>query len=110
MSKDKMPTELDVIKISLFLKVMADSTRVKILYSIKNKPKSVSEIQELVGATQSAVSHQLSILRKLNVVSTKRDGNKIYYSLTDGGIENVLDIVSKYVGVWVFLVTLFFCF
>lgn len=97
MSNKKMPTELEVMKISLFLKVMADSTRVKILFSIKDKPKSVAEIQELVGATQSAVSHQLSILRRLNVVSTTREGNKIFYSLVDAGIAKVLDIVKNHI-------------
>lgn len=97
MSNKKMPTELEVMKISLFLKVMADSTRVKILYSIKDKPKCVAQIQELVGATQSAVSHQLSILRRLNVVTTMRDGNKIFYSLADDGIAKVLDIVKNHI-------------
>ena len=96
MSK-KIPNELEVMKMSLFLKVMADSTRVKILFSIKEKEKSVAQIQEIVGATQSAVSHQLSILRKLNVVSTKREGNKIFYSLTDDGIAKVLDIVYNHI-------------
>lgn len=97
MDNKKMPSELEIMKMSLFLKVMADSTRVKILFSIKNKPKSVTEIQELVGATQSAVSHQLSLLRRLNVVATKRDGNKIYYSLADAGINKVLDIVKNHI-------------
>lgn len=96
MSK-KIPNELEVMKMSLFLKVMADSTRVKILFAIKEKEKSVAQIQEIVGASQSAVSHQLSILRKLNVVSTKREGNKIFYSLTDDGIAKVLDIVYNHI-------------
>ena len=97
MDNKKMPSELEVMKMSLFMKVMADSTRVKILFAIKNKPKSVTEIQDLVGATQSAVSHQLSLMRRVNIVSTKRDGNKIYYSLADDGIEKVLDIVKKHI-------------
>ncbi len=82
---------------SLFIKVMADSTRVKILFSIKDKAKSVAEIQELVGATQSAVSHQLSLMRRVNIVSTKREGNKIYYRLADNGISKVLDIVRNHI-------------
>ena len=92
-----MPTELEIMKMSLFMKDMADSTRVKILFAIKDKPKSVFEIQELVGATQSAVSHQLSLMRRVNIVDTKRDGNKIYYSLVDSGIAKVLDIVKKHI-------------
>jgi len=92
-----MPTELEIMKMSLFMKVIADSTRVKILFAIKDKPKSVFEIQELVGATQSAVSHQLSLMRRVNIVETKREGNKIYYSLIDGSIAKVLDIVKKHI-------------
>ena len=94
MDKVIMPTELEVMKMSLFMKVMSDSTRVKILFAIKEKPKSVFEIQELVGATQSAVSHQLSIMRKLNIVDTTRDGNKIFYELTDKSVAKILDIVK----------------
>jgi len=97
MSNSKMPTELEIMKMSLFMKVMSDSTRVKILFAIKDKPKSVTEIQDLVGATQSAVSHQLSLMRRMNIVDTKRDGNKIYYSLADDGIDKVLDIVKKHI-------------
>ena len=97
MDNKKMPTELEVMKMSLFMKVMADSTRVKILFAIKNKPRSVTEIYEIVGATQSAVSHQLSLMRRVNIVETVRDGNKIYYSLADDGIEKVLDIVRKHI-------------
>lgn len=97
MDKIKIPNEMDIMKMSLFLKVMADSTRVKILFSIKDKPKSVNEIVEIVGATQSAVSHQLSIMRNVNILDTKRDGNKIYYSLVDSQISKILDIVKSHI-------------
>lgn len=97
MSNIVMPSELDVMKMSLFLKVLADSTRVKILFAIKRKPKSVNEIVDAVGATQSAVSHQLSIMRKVNIVDTKREGNKIIYSLVDNQISKILDIVQSHI-------------
>ena len=95
MDRRTMPSELEVMKMSLFMKVMSDSTRVKILFAIKDKPKSVYEIQELVDATQSAVSHQLSIMRKLNIVDTTRDGNKIFYELSDKNVAKILDIVKN---------------
>lgn len=97
MEKFKIPNEIDIMKMSLFLKVMSDSTRLKILFSIKNKPKSVNEIVEMVGETQSAVSHQLSLMRGVNVVETKREGNKIYYSLSDTQIAKILDIVRTHI-------------
>ena len=92
-----MPTEYEVMKVTLFLKIMADTTRTKILFAIKNGPKSVAEIQDLVGATQSAVSHQLSIMRRVKIVSTKREGNKIYYSLTNNEIAKILDIAKNHI-------------
>lgn len=97
MDKNKIPSEMDIMKMSLFLKVMADSTRVKILFSIKDKPKSVNEIVDCVGATQSAVSHQLRIMRNVNIVETMRNGNKIYYSLADNQISKILDIVKIHI-------------
>lgn len=97
MVKNNIPNEMDIMKMSLFLKVMADSTRVKILFAIKQKPKSVNEIVEIVGATQSAVSHQLSIMRNVNIVETTREGNKIFYSLADNQISKILDIVQSHI-------------
>ena len=93
----KMPTEFEITKVTLFLKIMADTTRAKILFSIKNGAKSVAEIQELVGATQSAVSHQLSLMRRVKIVSTKREGNKIYYSLIDSEIAKILEIAKNHI-------------
>lgn len=97
MNKTVIPAELDVMKMSLFLKVMADSTRVKILFAIKDKSKSVNEIVDLVGATQSAVSHQLRLMRNVNIVETKKNGNKIFYSLADNQISKILDIVKNHI-------------
>ena len=97
MVKNNIPNEMDIMKMSLFLKVMADSTRVKILFAIKQKPKSVNEIVEIVGATQSAVSHQLSIMRNVNIVETTREGNKIFYSPADNQISKILDIVQSHI-------------
>ena len=95
MDKTVIPSETEILKLSLMLKVISDSTRVKILFAIKNKPKSVNEIVTLVGSTQSNVSHQLSILRGVNIVETKRDGNKIYYCLSDNKISKMLDIAKS---------------
>ena len=97
MNKTVIPAELDVMKMSLFLKVMADSTRVKILFAIKDKPKSVNEIVDLVGATQSAVSHQLRLMRNVNIVETQKNGNKIFYSLADNQISKILEIVKNHI-------------
>lgn len=96
--KDKMPSELEIMKMSLFMKVLSDSTRVKILFAIKDKPKSVFEIQNLVGMSQSAVSHQLSLLRGIDIVTTTRKKNQIFYELSDKGVRDILNIALKRVN------------
>lgn len=90
----EMPSELDVMKMSIFMKVLSDSSRVKILFSIKDMAKSVGEIEKDVNMSQSAVSHQLALLRKIDMVKTYREGNKIYYSI-DERVVNVLEVVKK---------------
>lgn len=95
MEQTLIPSETDILKMSVMLKIMSDATRIKILFAIKNKPKSVTEIVTQVGATQSAVSHQLSIMRGVNIVETKREGNKIYYCLSDTNISKMLDIARS---------------
>lgn len=95
MDQTLIPSETDILKMSVMLKIMSDATRIKILFAIKNKPKSVTEIVTQVGATQSAVSHQLSIMRGVNIVETKREGNKIFYCLSDNNISKMLDIAKS---------------
>lgn len=95
MDKTQIPSEAEILKMSLMLKIVSDSTRVKILFAIKNKPKSVNDIVAVVGASQSAVSHQLKLMRGVNIVETKRDGNKIYYCLSDNKISKMLDIARS---------------
>ena len=95
MDKNIIPTEIEIMKMSMLVKIMSDSTRLKILFAIKNKPKSVYEIVDLVGATQSAISHQLSIMRGVNIVETTRQGNKIYYKLSDAKVCKILDIIKN---------------
>ena len=104
--KNKIPNELEVMQISLIMKVLSDASRLKILFAINGKPKSVSEIQEMVGMSQSAVSHQLAILKKANVVETKRYKNKIFYSIKNNGITKILDIFNTTLseGYWWFCI------
>lgn len=95
MGKSTLPNEIDIMKTSLYLKIMSDSTRLKILYALRNKQRSVLDIADVVNATQSAVSHQLSIMKKFNILSTKREGNKIFYFLSDSKVLKILDIVQS---------------
>lgn len=78
---------------SSFLKAISHEGRLVILCNLVNGEKSVSELEELVGARQAAVSQQLSRLRMENLVATRRDGKTIYYRLADDKVGRVLEVV-----------------
>lgn len=73
-------------------KVFADSTRIRILYYLlENKEKSVSEISDNLNMNQSAISHQLKILKTNKLIKNRRDGKTIYYSIIDDHVYNIVN-------------------
>lgn len=70
-------------KVSLLFKTLSDPTRIKIIYLLKDKELSVSEIINFLNMTQSAVSHQLKTLRDTNLVTYRKQGKNVIYRLTD---------------------------
>ena len=75
-----------------FFKVFADSTRMKIICALIEKELCVCDIAAIVGTTQSAISHQLRILKQAKLVKYKKEGKVVYYSLDD---EHISEIVKK---------------
>ena len=73
-------------------KIFGDSTRIKILYALLRSELCVCDIADLLGLTQSAISHQLRVLRSSKLVKFRRDGKTLYYSLAD---EHVCRIISQ---------------
>ena len=71
-------------------KVFADTTRIKILYALMGHNRCVADIAEIVGATQSAVSHQLRTLKQARLVKFQRDGKNVIYSLSDNHVYTML--------------------
>lgn len=72
-------------------KVFSDSTRVRIMYSLFKKEMHVQEIAETLSMQQSAISHQLRILRQANLVKTKRVGKTVYYRLADDHVFTIFE-------------------
>ena len=68
----------------------SDSTRIKILYSLFDKELSVTEIADALNMNQSAISHQLRILKNSKLVKNRREGKTIYYSLADDHVYNII--------------------
>ena len=71
-------------------KLFGDATRVKILWSLSQHELCVCDLAQLIGMNQSAVSHQLRILKQGRLVKSRREGKSIFYSLADGHVETVL--------------------
>lgn len=74
-----------------FFKIFGDSSRLKILYALYQGEKGVSEIVESVGMSQSAISHQLRILRQNDVVKFRKEGKSVIYSLDDEHVSILLE-------------------
>lgn len=72
-------------------KVFGDSTRIRILYCLYDSEKSVTEIANTLNMNQSAISHQLKLLKYNKLVKNRRDGKTIYYSLDDKHVYNIIN-------------------
>ncbi|WP_407073195.1 ArsR/SmtB family transcription factor [Slackia piriformis] len=88
---ESMPEEELLYDLADLFKVFSDTTRIKILYALLIDELSVNEIAEAIGASQSAISHQLRILKQAHLVKFRRDGRSICYSLADGHVQTILD-------------------
>ena len=87
---EELPDEEILYDLADLFKVFADTTRIKILYALMGRDLCVADIAELVGATQSAVSHQLRTLKSARLVKFQRDGKNVIYSLADDHVYTVL--------------------
>lgn len=87
---DELPDEELLYDLADLFKVFADTTRIKILYALMGTELCVADIAEMVGATQSAVSHQLRTLKQAHLVKFKRDGKNVRYSLSDDHVYTML--------------------
>lgn len=84
-------------EITQIFKILSDPTRVRILYLLSQEECSVNHIAEVLGLSQSAVSHQLSHLRAHRLVKSRRDGKIIYYSCDDEHVISLLHQVIDHV-------------
>ena len=87
---EKMADENALIDLAELFKIFGDSTRIKILYTLSVSEMCVCDIAQVLGMTISAVSHQLSILRRSKLVGTRREGKTIFYFLADDHVESIL--------------------
>lgn len=88
--KQHLPSDQVLSDLSEFYKTFADMTRLKIMTALAESEMCVCDLAHLIGVSQSAVSHQLRLLRHHRLVKTRRDGKVIYYSLDDDHVMTVI--------------------
>lgn len=93
-----MPDEQQLLDLSEFFKVFGDSTRIKILYVLSQSEMCVCDIATLLQMGQSAISHQLRVLKQMRLVTFRRDGKTVFYSLADAHIQTILAQGMEHIG------------
>ena len=86
----EMPEEGALFDLAELFKVFGDSTRIRILYALFQSEMCVCDIAQLLGMTQSAISHQLQVLKKSKLVKYRRQGKTVFYSLADAHVRAII--------------------
>ncbi|MGM9640148.1 MAG: ArsR/SmtB family transcription factor [Faecousia sp.] len=94
--EDFLVNEDHLIDMAELFKVFGDSTRIKILCSLFGGERFVQELADSIGASQSAVSHQLKILKQAKLVKSRRQGKLVGYSLADEHVKTILGMAKEH--------------
>lgn len=90
-------TEEKLYDLAELFKVFGDSTRIRILYALHDSEKSVNDVAECLNMTQSAISHQLKILKQSKLIGNRREGKNIIYYLADDHVKTILDMGIEHI-------------
>ena len=85
-----MPEEEELYDLAELFKVFGDSTRIRILFVLFEAEVCVCDLAETLHMTQSAISHQLRILKQSKLVKSRREGKSVFYSLADGHVRTIM--------------------
>lgn len=89
--KDQLPSEETLYDLAELFKVFGDTTRIKIICALFESEMCVCDLSCLLNMTQSAISHQLRVLKSARLVKFRREGKVVYYSLDDEHIKHIYD-------------------
>jgi len=92
-----IPRQEDIGQIADIFKALSDPSRLKIVLALLNQEHCVCDIAVICNQTESAISHQLRILRALKIVKNRREGKIIYYSLDDDHVISLIHMSLKHV-------------
>ena len=87
---DTMPEETERYDLAELFKLFGDSTRIRILFVLFEAEVCVCDLAKVLNMTQSAISHQLRILKANKLVNSRREGKSVFYSLADGHVRTII--------------------
>ena len=93
----QLPDEETLTRLSDLFKVFGDGTRIRILYVLFEQEVCVCDIAMLLGMTQSAVSHQLRVLKQARLIRSRREGKTMFYSLADDHVRTLLENGTEHI-------------
>ena len=94
---NELPDDELIADLSDMFKIFGDQTRVKILMALESGELCVCDIAAVMNMSQSAISHQLRVLKQSNIVKTRREGKVVYYSISDDHVKEIFDIAMVHV-------------
>ena len=94
--RGKMPDEDELFDLAELFKIFGDSTRIKILYVLFESEMCVCDIAEVLGVSQSAVSHQLRIIKGARLIKSRREGKTVLYSLADDHVTTIIGMAKEH--------------
>lgn len=89
-AQKKMPEETELYDLAELFKVFGDFTRIRILYVLFETEVCVCDLAQALNMTQSAISHQLKVLKQNKLVKSRREGKSIFYSLADDHVRTIM--------------------
>ncbi len=89
--RSHMPSAETLKALADFFKVFGDSTRIRILYVLFQSEMCVGDLAQTLGLNQSAISHQLRVLKQMKLVTNRREGKIVYYALADSHIKTIIN-------------------
>lgn len=94
---NELPNDELIADLSDMFKIFGDQTRVKILMALESGEMCVCDIAAVMDMSQSAISHQLRVLKQSNIVKTRRQGKVVYYSISDDHVKEIFDMAMVHV-------------
>ena len=89
--RSKMPAENELYDLSDFFKILGDSTRMKIIWALDESEMCVCDLASLLNMTKSAISHQLRTLKQAHLVTFRKEGKVVFYSLADEHVRAIFE-------------------